>query len=239
MSTLCILGSGIKTIAHITIESQEFIKNADIVLHLLNEPIMKEYVTKLAKKSIDLQDTYYSVDSRKLCYKLITNKIIEQFEHHKNVCVIFYGHPIFCVNPAQAAINIAKENGINVISCPGISSLDCLFSDLNIDPAEHGMQIYTADDLINNQHIINIKSTLVILQAGFINFDMHVHQSKNENLNILVDHLMKFYAEDQICIIYEASLYPDINPLKKKTQLNSLKNSKISSISTLIIKPDV
>ncbi len=238
MKTLCILGSGIKSIAHLTIESQEFIKNADVTLHLLNEPIMKEYVEKIATKSIDLQDIYYSVESRKLCYELITNKIIEQLEFHDNVCSIFYGHPIFCVKSAQSAINIAKEKNINIISCPAVSSLDCLFSDLNIDPAEHGMQIYTADDLINQKKIINVKSNLVILQAGFINFDRHVHQSKNHDLNVLVEYLMKFYKEDQICTIYEASLYPNIKPLKKKTQMRSLQDNKISSISTLIIEPN-
>ena len=41
---LIITGSGIKSLSHLTVESQAAIEQADIVLYLLNEPILAQWV---------------------------------------------------------------------------------------------------------------------------------------------------------------------------------------------------
>jgi uncharacterized protein YabN with tetrapyrrole methylase and pyrophosphatase domain len=233
---LCVLGSGIKTIAHITLETVEFVKNSDIVLFLVNEPLLKDYIKDLSKNSFDLEETYYSNDNRKEAYQLISEKIVEQLELYDKVSVILYGHPIYCSSPAQKAIRVAKDKGINIISCPAVSSLDCLFSDLNIDPAEYGMQIYTADQFINENIKPTTSSYLVLLQSGFINFDKHVHLSNTVHFNALLKSLKSIYHQENEIIIYESSIYPNITPLVTKKTLQTLEPDDISSLSTIIIK---
>jgi tetrapyrrole methylase family protein/MazG family protein len=234
---LCVLGSGIKTIAHITLETQEFLKNSDIVLFLVNEPLLKDYIKNLSKKHFDLEDVYYSTSSRSACYDKISMKIIEQFNNFDRVSVLFYGHPFYCSKPAIKAIDMAKKNGIGVISCSSISSLDCLFSDLYIDPAENGMQIFTADQFIN-ENISPIKNSyLVILQSGFINFDEHVHLSKNSNIDLLINKISDIYSSECEVVIYESSIYSNIASRIEIKKISNINASDISPITTLVIYP--
>ncbi|WP_203249787.1 SAM-dependent methyltransferase [Cysteiniphilum marinum] len=235
MKNLCVLGAGIKSIAHLTIESVEFLKNADVVLGLLNEPIAKDFIKSKAKKFIDLENIYYSDEVRYKAYANIAEYIVEQTEYYDNVCVIFYGHPMYCVTPSIEAINQAMKKNINIISCPAVSSLDCLLSDLYIDPLENGMQIYTADDLISNKITIDNNIDQVIMQIGFINHEKHVHLSKNENLDNLKSKLLDFYHGETVCFIYEASLYSNCLPIINKQTIASIEKNSVSTLSTLFI----
>lgn len=237
MNNLCILGSGIKSIAHLSYESQLYIKKADIVLFLLNEPILENYIKENSKKSYDLSEIYYSTEDRQDCYKKIVDYILNLLGDYQNVCAIFYGHPIFCVNPAQSLIEKAKSKDVNIISCPAISSIDCMFSDLNIDPAEYGMQIYMAQDIINRKISVTTQSYLALLQIGFINDNGHVHKTKNQQLSILKDYLYGFYPESHKCFIYEATLYANKKSITNSITLKDLSNDKLSSLSTLLIPP--
>ena len=141
MKNLCIIGSGIKSIAHFSVEACKFIENSDIVLYLVNEPLCAQYIEKISKKSFDLTSVYYSFGKREDSYNAISELILDYTEIYQNVCVVFYGHPLFCVASAQKSINEARVKNINVISCPAISTFDCLISDLNIDPTENGIRM--------------------------------------------------------------------------------------------------
>lgn len=237
MKNICILGSGIKSIAHLSYESQLYIKKADVVLYLLNEPIMEEYIKENSNISYDLSKIYYSTENRQECYQKIVDFVIGTIDEYENICTIFYGHPLFCVNPAQKIIELASKKDINIISCPAISSIDCMFSDLNIDPAEYGMQIYMAQDLLNREINISTKSYLTILQAGFINEKGHVHKTINREFDSLKSYLRKFYTPNQTCIIYEATLYEGVNSIIQSVILDDLSKDMISSLTTLILPP--
>ena len=58
----------------------------------------------------------------------------------KTVCAAFYGHPgIFVYRPVARQWPVPAPRAFTRWMLPGISSLDCLFADLGIDPAETGV----------------------------------------------------------------------------------------------------
>ena len=93
-----------------------------------------------------------------------------------SVCAAFYGHPGIFVYPGQEAVRRAREEGFDARMLPGISSLDCLWCDLGIDPAAAGCQIYHATDFVLQRRRPDTAATLVLLQINVIGQPDHLEQ---------------------------------------------------------------
>jgi uncharacterized protein YabN with tetrapyrrole methylase and pyrophosphatase domain len=175
MKNLYVVGSGIKTLSNFTKEFETCATQSDIVFYLNNDPVTKEWYQKYAKKSYDL-DAIYQKDSqthRSNIYHAIADHIISEFKHYDNICFALYGHPFFCAQPALHAIEkIAKDReDITIHSFPAVSALDCLWTDLKVNPAENGMQLYEASCMIYRKIPLLTQVDLVILQVGLIDID--------------------------------------------------------------------
>ena len=89
-----------------------------------------------------LQPLYGERKSRMKTYREMVHAMLTEVRAGKNVCVAFYGHPgVFAWAPHEA-IRIARKEGYFAHMEPGISSEDCLYADLGIDPATFGCQHY-------------------------------------------------------------------------------------------------
>lgn len=235
-STLYIAGFGIKTISHLTKECNELLLKSERVLYLLNEPLACEYIEKNANNTCDLSEIYFSESDRKSVYIKITDFILKELRKYKTVGVICYGHPFFCADSFLDAAQKAKSLGHNTIIFPGISSLDCMFADLMLDPTTNGFQCYEASQLIKSNHMIEPRANLIILQVGFINVKTHPHLSDSSGgFTQLSEYLSCKYPNDHYGYIYEASLYPSVKPRIEQFKLSELLQFKVTPISSIFI----
>lgn len=60
MHKLIVVGSGIKSISHLTEETKRVIQNADKVVYLINEDNLKQWIQREAKNSESLDSIYFS-----------------------------------------------------------------------------------------------------------------------------------------------------------------------------------
>jgi len=155
-ASLIVVGSGIKFISHLTTEAKAYIEQSDKVLYLVNEPAMKCWIQSVNANAESLDPIYTSYQSREQSYWAITEYILEKLRQNQHVCVVLYGHPSIFANPALAAVIKAKQEGYVAKILPGISSEDCLFADLLIDPASHGCLSLEATDLLIHQRNIDV-----------------------------------------------------------------------------------
>lgn len=139
MNKLIVVGSGIKSISHLTEETKRVIQSADKVLYLINEDNLKQWIQREAKNSESLDSIYFSFEKRIEAYQALTNHIIEEYKKVSILCVVFYGHPTVFADSALNAVRQIKENGGETIILPAVSAQDCLFSDLEIDPGDQGV----------------------------------------------------------------------------------------------------
>ena len=127
MHTLIVVGSGIKSIAHLTQETKKVVQNADKVLYLVNEESLKTWISREAKEAESLEPIYFSSDKRVDAYHNITAYIVDEYQKVKNLCVVFYGHPVvFAESALNAVKKIRAENG-NAIILPAISSMERIY----------------------------------------------------------------------------------------------------------------
>ncbi|WP_419421429.1 SAM-dependent methyltransferase (plasmid) [Legionella sp. D16C41] len=233
---LVLIGSGIKTISHLTIEAQAYIKQADCVLYLVNEPIFEKWLNKYSKKCISLENHYFLYEKRAESYKKIADEILNYTEQYDFVSIVLYGHPTIFSSPGLDAIKRAKERNIETVVLPGISAEDCLFADLKVDPSQNGCLSVEAMSFLIFDDKVDKHYDLVIWQLGMVgNIEPVVKKNSKKGLSLIQEKLLKIYSSQHEVILYEAALYPGIKPKITKFAIELLINQNISSISTLYI----
>ncbi|HAT2150958.1 TPA: methylase [Legionella pneumophila] len=234
MSKLIVCGSGIKSISHFTEETKHIIRHADKVLYLVNEPNLKEWIKREAKEAESLESIYFNTRKRIDAYSQITNHIINEYNTGKVLCVLFYGHPTIFADPALKAVRKINASSGNAVILPGISTLDCLFSDLQIDPGDQGCFTIDVTELLIYERTVDVHAHVILWQLA--NLGMH-NVKQTSKLNVLSDYLRSFYKHDHSVCIYEAALIPMQKPRIEWIRLEGLNDSLISPLSTLYIPP--
>ena len=236
LASLTVVGVGIKFLSHLTTEARVHIEQSNKVLYLVNNPAMEDWLLQVNETSEPLNNLYKKYSLREDCYSAITQYILEKIKQNLHTCVVLYGHPTIFAKPALDAAKLTKEAGYPTKILPGISSEDCLFADLMIDPATSGCQSYEATDFLIHRRKFDNTSHLILWQVDVIGELGHTPDNKR-GIPILIDRLKCFYPSDHIIILYEASQFPHFKPKITSVTLSALANATILPITTLYIPP--
>lgn len=234
MHTLIVVGSGIKSIAHVTEETKRVIQHANKVLYLVNEDHLKGWIQREAKEAESLELIYFGSDKRIDAYQNITAHIINEYYRVKNLCVVFYGHPVVFAHSALSAVQKIKAENGNAVILPALSSMDCLFADIQVDPGDQGCFAIDATELLIYERRVDVYAHVILWQIA--NLGMH-DLKKTQKLNVLSDYLRGYYLDEQPICIYEAAVLPLQKPRVEWLKLKKLHQIEVSPISTLYIPP--
>jgi len=238
VGSLVVVGSGIKFISHLTPEAKAYILESDVVLYLVNEPLLKEWISHQNKNSESLDPIYFAYQNRQESYNAISEYILKMVRDNKHVCVVIYGHPCVYSTPGLISAKKAKREGYYTKILPGISAESCLFADLMINPGDTGYQSFEATDFLIHKKNFNPESHLILWQPDTIGLQTNINNHNNENgIKSLTTYLCKFYIPTHEIIIYEAAQYPGLEAKIYYTALNKLPVTTFSPISTLYIPP--
>ncbi|HEM1534290.1 TPA: methylase [Legionella pneumophila] len=231
---LIVVGSGIKSVSHLTEETKKIIQQADKVLFLVNENNLKSWILREAKGSESLEPLYFATPKRVDAYRNISNYIIDTYQQVKNLCVVFYGHPTVFAESALDAVRRIKEQNGKAIILPAISSMDCLFADLEIDPGEQGCFTIDATELLIYERQIDVYAHLILWQIANLGMS---NTQKTSKIDVLSSYLREYYTDEQAICIYEASTLPLKSARMDWIKLHELNYVKINSVSTIYIPP--
>ncbi|QRN02574.1 uroporphyrinogen III methylase [Legionella sp. MW5194] len=237
-SSLVVVGSGIKFFSHLTTEAIAYIQQSDIVLYLVNDPVLKSWIQKQNQNTESLDFLYHSCSLRAEAYQSITHYVLKHLYQEKHVCFVLYGHPSIFSKPGLEAVKQARMAGYFAKILPAISAEDCLFADLVMDPGSSGCQSFEATDFLIHQRQFDTSSHLVLWQidaVGIINHEST--NNKKTGLLLLLDYLKRSYQPADEIIIYEAAQYPGFEPIITRAQLRDLPDIQLSALSTLYIPP--
>lgn len=240
MSThsLTIVGTGIKTISHITTEARACVENADKLFYLVNEPMLDEWLAHQNQDAESLLPLYDQFPERTQNYHAIAQHVVNALDKNKSVCLALYGHPMVFCDVATYAIKKAKAAGYETMILPGISAEDCLFADLQIDPSSCGCVTYEATDLLLYRRPLNPLSHLLIWQVGMIGGLGRIDYHDNaKGIGLLKQYLQTMYPLDHPITAYEAAQYPHFKPIIQYATLVDLPKMELSPITTLYVPP--
>lgn len=204
----------------------------------MNDPVTKQWIERYSKLSESLDPIYFSEHDRQISYDKIRDKILTELEIYNFITVVHYGHPTVFADPGLQSIIAAQKNSIETIIIPGISIENCLYADLKIDPGQFGCFHVEATELLLYDKIIDPTAHLCIWQSGMIgNRSVPKPDQTNNHLHLLKIKLKKYYPDDHLIILYEASMYPGVEPLIHQFTLSTIESQTIGTLSTLYVAP--
>jgi hypothetical protein len=121
---------------------------------------------------------------------------------------------------------------------PGISSEDCLFADLCVDPATVGCQSFEATDFLTNARRIDTTSSLILWQIGVVGettFKKGIYDLSA--LPLLVERLLQYYPSGHVVYLYEAAVFPGCEPTILPVPIQALGRTPLSPVFTLYVPP--
>ena len=234
--SLIVIGSGIKSLAHMTLEARSWLDRADVIFYLLADPASEVWIQKSYPGSIDLSRLYSENVQRSDVYKAMVEKMMVPVREGKTVVSIYYGHPGVFVTPTHVAVQTAREEGYSARMLPGVSATDCMYADIGFNPSEVGMQFYEATDLLVYNKVLHPENNVVIWQIGLVGNPTSLDDASK--LPILIDYLSKFYDPDCEVAHYQGSVFSVCDPMIEWIPLRELgKGARVTSMSTLYIPP--
>jgi hypothetical protein len=236
--SLIVVGTGIRIIGQMTIESIAWIRMAEKVFYLAHDPVAGEVITGLNPNAESLAGFYAEGKLRRKSLSKMVEHVMEYVRSGARISLVFYGHPgVFCW-VGHEAVRQARSAGYKARMLPGVSAEDCLFADLDIDPGTHGCQSYDATDFLNNRPKIDPASLLILWQIGATGNPLFTAKEyKNVGLPILVKRLCRIYGRDHEVIVYVAPIHWAAEPLIERVPLGQLGKLRLSSSSTLCMPP--
>ncbi|GAB2585791.1 SAM-dependent methyltransferase [Dyella jejuensis] len=236
--SLACVGAGITLGSHLSPLARSHIEQADVVFVGVSDGVVELWIAGMNKDVRSLQQYYREGKSRYKTYREMVAAIMAEVRAGKRVCGVFYGHPgVFAWAPHKA-IQIARQEGYPAHMEPGISSEDCLYADLGIDPGAFGCQHFETSQFMLYRRCIDPSAWLVLWQVGLAGDQTHKRFATGPAYReILVDLLAQHYPLDHGVIIYRAATLPIQSPRMEKRSLRALPEADLGMADTLAIPP--
>ena len=236
--SLDVVGTGIDVAAHLTPETRAAIEAADSVLYLAADVVAALKIETLHPGARSLDGFYEPNKPRRETYGQVVDAIVAEAVAGRRVCAVFYGHPGVFAYPGHEAVRRARAAGVPARMLPALSSLDCLFADLALDPGVGGIQCYEATDFLQRRPPVDPDAALVLLQVGMLGERGGVESPQvRERFAELLAHLRDLYGETREAVLYEASPYPGSPPTIEALRLAETAQEAPGVMATLLVRP--
>lgn len=237
--SLVVVGTGIRTVGHLTMEAVAWIKQADKVLYVVGDPVAELMLKELNPGGAESLTGMYAEGKQRIeTYNQMVERTLECLRAGMLTCMACYGHPGVFVYPSHESIRRARAEGYSARMLPGISSEDCLFADLGVDPGISGCQSYEATDFLLNGRVIDPSSSVVLWQIGVVG-DATFKASGYDlsAMPLLVERLLAIYPASHPMYLYEAAVFHGCDPIIRPITAAELAYGPLSPGYTLYIPP--
>lgn len=210
MADIHILGLGILNIDHITRETERLISEVNEVLYvdtgLATGPWLEErcpHVTPLFAES------YAPGDNRLSAYHHMAARVVDAALARAPVAFAMQGHPLVGVTAPRLIRLLAGALELSVSVHPGISALDCLLAELELDPVSSGIQMVEATDLLLRRRPLDPTMPLLIWQIGAIESVLYSRRiSRPERFERIRSFLLRTYPATHRVSAFFVSPHP-------------------------------
>jgi hypothetical protein len=235
--SVTIVGTGIAVATQLTPDARAAIERADELLYVAGDALAAAWLDGLHENARSLAPLYGEAATRAEIYELMAEEIVKPARDGRRVCAAFYGHAGVFGRPAHLALAKAREESIPARMLPAVSALDCLVSDLGVDPGDHGLLSYEATDFLLHSRPLDAACALVLWQIGVIGETGPVLDPQYRHLDLVAERLAAVHGPDHEVVVYEASPYPIAEPVVDRVRVRDLPSASITPLATLYVPP--
>jgi len=235
--SLTVVGTGIRAITQLTVESLAAMATAEVLLHVIGEPIQEDAVLAINPKSETLTGYYVDGMDRWNTYEAMVQHILASVVGGARTVAAFYGHPGVFTYPSHESVRRVRAAGYPARMLPGVSAEDNLVADLGVDPGD-GCQAFEATDFLYRKNGIDRSCHLLLWQVGSIG--NVTYESSGYDMSLfpaLVAKLLSIYPPSHLATIYEAAFHPSGRPRVVVVPLSHLDSTMTTIATTLHVPP--
>jgi hypothetical protein len=228
---LAVVNPGVMAINQVTVEARGWIEAADHVLCSNVDPATAEWIASLNANVQFLDSHAIQVESIQV-ESILAESIQALLEKGLTVCAVHSGDPA----PWGELIRACRARGYRAVVAPGISTEDCFFSDLGLDPLQHGVQIFRAADFLG-RHIEPEVSAGLVLRKVLYTVEGSEEPAADCCDPALIKALTRTYGEKHTAILYEPALYSVCDPVIRRYRIGHLHQCPVTARSNFYIPP--
>lgn len=239
---IIIAGTGMVGTRQITYEVEAALEKSEEIFLIDHQPnIMDRYLEDNDAEVTDLSQEYEDEKRREEIYEEMAQRVLDAGERCDDpVTLALYGHPFVFVSPSRWIAEEAPSRGLTVEKLPGISSMDCIYADIELDPGASGIQMYEATDLLLREYYLNTHVPVMIWQIGAIeNIRYSKAANKPERFSRIREYLQQHYPDDHEVTILQTAIYPFTDSKQISFKLSEFESmaEDINSVQTLYVPP--
>jgi hypothetical protein len=235
--SLTVVGTGIRAVTQLTVEALAAMAAADVLLHVIGEPVQEEALKHVNPAAETLTGYYADGLERSVTYEAMVERILDAVRDGNRTVAAFYGHPGVFTYPSHESVRRARAAGFPARMLAGISAEDCLWADLGVDPGD-GCQAYEATDFLYLDRYVDPGAHLLLWQVGSIG--NWTYESTGYDLSTfpaLVAKLLRTYPAGHPATLYEAPFHPGARARTQRAPLAGLASWQVTPATTLYLPP--
>ena len=174
MPDIYIAGLGIRSVAQVTRETEEALRQCREILFVDGGIATEKWLSTLCETVTPLyHESYAEGGARRSAYHSMAARVVDAARSRPPVAFAMHGHAIVGTTAPQLIVKAAEALGLTVEVLPGISALDSLFADLMFDPVAEGAQMFEATDMLLRRRPIQNDLPLILWQVGNVESCLH------------------------------------------------------------------
>lgn len=235
---LIVLGTGIRVVGQLTVESLAYIRRAEQILCIVEDVIALKMFQEMNPHAAirDLCSLYGEGKDRRDTYHEMIDAVLESVRNNRLTVLAMYGHPGVMAIPGHESIRLARLEGYKARMLPAISAEDCLIADMGIDPFATGCQSFEATDFLLNNRTIDPSCTLILWQVGAIgNIAFHAERYDLSMLPQLLEKLVQHYPMNHPIVFYEAAILVGFEATITTVPLKDIRQEIVPTRATWVI----
>jgi uncharacterized protein YabN with tetrapyrrole methylase and pyrophosphatase domain len=220
---VAVVGLGMVGVHQLTREAEETLARCSRVFLVDPGFGVAEHIESLGPEVVDLAELYQPGHDRIEAYREMAAAVVDAALADPPVSFASYGHPLVYCYPTTLIRRASALLALKLTVLPGISTLDALFIDLDLDPALNGLQMYEASDLLVRDRPLQPDVPLLVWQASVVGEPKYVErQSRGDGFALLEEHLRRFYPPEHEVTLVLSRTYPLAPSLRESYPLCEL-----------------
>jgi uncharacterized protein YabN with tetrapyrrole methylase and pyrophosphatase domain len=195
---LYVIGLGVSFPEHLTRQAIDAMASCSKLFSIVQEPLLPWLpAEKMGKiEVVNLLDSYVDGTLRIENYNRAADLVLDA-SGDGNVGYVTYGNPMAYDTVAQLIVKKAAEQGRKARVIPGISSLDSILCDMQVDIAP-AIQVFEASWMMAFQIVPRVDTHVILMQMGsFGSYRSHYGKRLSGGaLTGLVEHLLTVYPRE-------------------------------------------
>jgi uncharacterized protein YabN with tetrapyrrole methylase and pyrophosphatase domain len=241
MGEIYVLGAGMLGSHHLTLETVDALRSADVLYHLLTGVEAIQTLKEINPQVYSLVGFYRDGALDLEVYGQMVSFLLAQAMAGRRIGLVVMGHPSIYVAATHLLAEHAPRHGVSVRVLAAISSIDVMLTSLPFDIANTGLQILDSNRLVAYELVPQRNVPLLVFQVGCFGSGIITRTIQNHptRLKVLADYLLKFYPADHPVELLECEMGRPHREVRHRLSLGDLGVSGhlVNYNSTLYVPP--